>query len=59
MRPIYISLAKGLRTAASWGKKVGWDWNYEFEFLAGLKEKYQIEDSNSPFRGREKKWKKL
>ncbi len=36
------------------GKKIGWDWNSEFEFLAGLKEKYQIENSNSPLRGREK-----
>jgi len=36
------------------GKKVGWDWNSEFEFLAGLKEKYQIGNSNSPLGGREK-----
>ena len=36
------------------GRKVGWDWNSEFKFLAGLKEKYRIENSNSPLRGREK-----
>ena len=36
------------------GRKVDWDWNSEFEFLAGLKEKYRIENSNSPLRGREK-----
>ncbi|MFA6526320.1 MAG: recombinase family protein [Candidatus Buchananbacteria bacterium] len=41
------------------GKKIGWDWNSEFEFLAGLKEKYKIEDSNSPLRGREKFGKNL
>ena len=41
------------------GQKVGWDWNSEFEFLAGLKQKYRIENSNSPLCGREKNIKKL
>ena len=41
------------------GKKVGWDWNSEFEFLAELKEKMEKEISNlAPF-GRDQNVKKM
>ncbi len=50
---IYL-IGEGITNRRLLGKKIGWDWNSEFEFLAGLKEKYQIENSNSPLRGREK-----
>jgi hypothetical protein len=55
---IYL-IGEGITNRRLLGRKVGWDWNEEFEFLAGLKEKYGIENSNSPLCGREKFGEKL
>jgi hypothetical protein len=41
------------------GRKVGWDWKKEFEFLADFKEKIEIQTSNSPLCGRENNLKNL
>lgn len=42
-----------------WGRKVGWDWNSDFKFLAELKEKLGEEIAKLAPEGREQKTKFL
>ena len=42
-----------------WGRKVGWDWNSDFKFLAELKEKLGEEITKLAPEGREQKTKFL